>query len=196
MDDCSTPTRRVSSACVILYCVNMMRMTPPADRSAPVTLEELRQVMRAGVGTDYGLRSARWMSRFGDGFRQVFNYRHGRIFLAGDAAHTHSPIGGQGLNLGIQDAVNLGWKLAAACRGRAPPPLLDSYHDERHPIASEVLRLAKAQTALIKPGAQIDALRSVVAQTLEVPAVTRELAGFLSGLDLRYPWGQTHPLVG
>ncbi len=178
------------------FRVSMMRLTPPLDRGAPVTLAEVRQTMIDGLGTDFGLTSTRWMSRFGDGFRQVERYRHGRVFLAGDAAHTHSPIGGQGLNLGIQDAVNLGWKLAAACNETAPPTLLDSYHDERHPIASEVLRLAKAQTALIKPGTQIDALRSVVKEMLAEPATTKSLSGFLSGLDLRYPLGGTHPLVG
>lgn len=177
------------------YRVSLMKVTPPSDRSAPVTLAELRQMLIEGLGTDFGLRQARWMSRFTDGFRQVAEYRHGRVFLAGDAAHTHAPIGGQGLNLGIQDAINLGWKLAAVLQGSAPE-LLDTYHAERHPIAQEVLRLARAQTALIKPGAQIDALRSVVVEMLAVPEVTRRVAGFLSGLDHRYPLGDEHPLLG
>lgn len=177
------------------YRVSIMRMTPPIDRSAPVTLEELRNAMLGGISCDFGLRRARWMSRFTDGFRQATAYRHGRVLLAGDAAHTHAPIGGQGLNLGIQDAVNLGWKLAAVLQG-ASPQLLDTYHAERHAIAKEVLRLARAQTALIKPGNQIEDLRSVVGDMLEVPEVSRRLAGFLSGLDLRYSFGDDHPLLG
>lgn len=177
------------------YRVSMMKTTPPNDRNAPVTLEELRQTMLEGLGTDFGLRHARWMSRFTDGFRQAAAYRHGRVFLAGDAAHTHAPIGGQGLNLGIQDAVNLGWKLAAVVGG-ASEALLNTYHSERHAVAQEVLRLARAQTALIKPGLQIDALRSVVTEMLAVPEVAKTIAGFLSGVDLRYPLGDDHPLVG
>jgi len=180
------------------YRVSLMKIAPPLDRSAPVTLDELRQAMFEGIGTDYGLSHARWMSRFTDGFRQVERYRYARIFLAGDAAHTHAPIGGQGLNLGIQDAVNLGWKLAAVITRGAPETLLDTYHDERHPVAESVLRLTKAQTALIKPGIQIEALRQVVMQMIAVPEVTRDLSGTLSGLSLRYPWGRDHhhPLVG
>ncbi|QIS21358.1 FAD-dependent monooxygenase [Nocardia terpenica] len=178
------------------FRLSLMRATPVGDRSAPVTLDEVRQTMRDGLGTDYGLREARWMSRFSDGFRQVTDYRQGRVFLAGDAAHTHSPIGGQGLNLGIQDAMNLGWKLAGVLGGAAPEALLDTYHEERHPIAATVLELTKAQTALIKPGSQNDALRSVVADILTVPEVCLRLSGVLSGLNLRYPLGDTHPLLG
>ncbi|WP_180903414.1 FAD-dependent monooxygenase [Martelella soudanensis] len=179
------------------FRVSLMRMTPPADRSAPVTLQELRQTLFDGLGTDYGLRRARWISRFADGFRQVDRYRNGRVFLAGDAGHTHSPIGGQGLNLGIQDAVNLGWKLATVINHGASDTVLDTYHEERHPVAEGVLQIAKAQTALIKPGSQIEALRHIVSQMLAVPEVTLNLAGTLSGLSLRYAWGDgRHPLVG
>ncbi|WP_431953890.1 FAD-dependent monooxygenase [Nocardia lijiangensis] len=189
-------TYQISRAESGWFRLSLMRTTPPADRSAPVTLDELREVMRDGLGTDYGLREARWTSRFSDGFRQATHYRQGRVFLAGDAAHTHSPIGGQGLNLGIQDAVNLGWKLAAVLDNASPDSLLDTYHEERHPIAATVLRLTKAQTALIKPGRQNDALRDVIADILTVPEVCLRLSGILSGLDLRYPLGDTHPLLG
>ncbi|MGF6883578.1 2-polyprenyl-6-methoxyphenol hydroxylase-like FAD-dependent oxidoreductase [Nocardia sp. GAS34] len=189
-------TYQISRAESGWFRLSMMRTTPPADRTAPVTLDELREVMREGLGTDYGLREARWMSRFADGFRQVTEYRRGRVFLAGDAGHTHSPIGGQGLNLGIQDAVNLGWKLAAVLNGGAPDALLDTYHEERHAIAATVLQLTKAQTGLIKPGPQMDALRGVVADMLAVPETCLHLSGILSGLNLRYPLGDSHPLLG
>ncbi|MFE3172905.1 FAD-dependent monooxygenase [Amycolatopsis sp. NPDC059090] len=188
-------TYQISRAEPGWFRLSMMRATPPADRTAPVTLDELRETMIDGIGTDCGLREARWMSRFSDGFRHVAEYRRGRVFLAGDAAHTHSPIGGQGLNLGIQDAVNLGWKLAAVLHG-APGGLLDTYHGERHPVGARVLELAKAQTALIKPGSQNDSLRGVIADLLAVPEVCLRLSGILSGLNLRYPLGNGHPLLG
>lgn len=179
------------------FRVSIMKVTPPRDAGAAVTLEELRQAMFEGLGTDYGLLRARWMSRFTDGFRQVDQYRHGRVFLAGDAGHIHAPIGGQGLNLGIQDAVNLGWKLAAVLRHGAADSLLATYHQERHPVAEDILQLARAQTALVKPGAQIEALRQVISKMLVIPEIMQDLAGTLSGLALRYPWGaDQHPLVG
>ncbi|MEV6767265.1 FAD-dependent monooxygenase [Nocardia sp. NPDC051030] len=189
-------TYQISRAEADWFRLSLMRATPPADRNAPVTLDELREVMIDGLGTDYGLREARWMSRFSDGFRQVTRYRQGRVFLAGDASHTHSPIGGQGLNLGIQDAVNLGWKLAAVLNGTAPDALLDTYNEERHAIASTVLQLTKAQTGLIKPGAQMDALRTEVTAMLAVPETCLRLSGILSGLNLRYDLGDSHPLIG
>lgn len=179
------------------YRISLMRLGAPPDSRAAVTLEELRQVMLAGIGTDYGLRSARWMSRFTDGFRHAGQYRHGRVLLAGDAAHTHSPIGGQGLNLGIQDAVNLGWKLAAIICHGSSEALLDTYHDERYPVAQAVLEMARAQTVLIKPGHQTDALRNVVAKMLDVAEVMMEFSAALSGLGIRYPCEHgAHPLVG
>lgn len=179
------------------YRVNIMKITPPIDRSAPVTLEELRQAMIEGLNTDYGLRNARWISRYGDGFRQVERYRHGRVLLLGDAAHTHSPVGGQGLNLGIQDAMNLGWKLALVVTGQASETLLDSFHDERHDVATSVLQLSKAQTALVKPGEQIEALRTLMETMIKVPETTIHLSGVLSGLGVRYANGEgLHPLVG
>lgn len=189
-------TYQISRAEPGWFRLSMMRTTPPSDRTAPVSLAELREVMQDGLGTDYGLREARWASRFSDGFRQAEHYRRGRVFLAGDAGHTHAPIGGQGLNLGIQDAVNLGWKLAAVLNGAATDDLLDTYEAERHPVAQDALRLTKAQTALIKPGRQIDALRGMMAEVVTVPEVCLRLSGTLSGLDLRYPLGGTHPLLG
>lgn len=190
-------TYQVSSVEPGWYRVNIMKITPPVDRAAPVTLDELRQAMIEGIGTDYGLSSARWMSRYGDGFRQVESYRHGRVLLLGDAAHTHSPVGGQGLNLGIQDAVNLGWKLALVISGQAPDSLLDSFHEERHAVAAGILQLSKAQTALIKPGGQIDALRSLMQTMIKVPETMFYLSGELSGLGLRYGNGEgLHPLIG
>lgn len=190
-------TYQVSNVEEDWHRVSIMKVTPPVDRSQPVTLEELRQAMLEGIGTDFGLRSARWMSRFGDGFRQVTKYRYGRVFLLGDAAHTHSPIGGQGLNLGIQDAVNLGWKLGRVATGKASDKLLDTFEEERHPVGANVLQMAKAQTALIKPGAQIEALRTVVGTMLQVPEVTLHLSKILSGLGVRYAWGEgNHLLVG
>lgn len=177
--------------------VSIMKVSPPIDKSNPVTLEELRQAMLEGIGTDFGLNSARWMSRFSDSFRQVKNYKHERVFLLGDAAHTHSPIGGQGLNLGIQDAVNLGWKLGRVATGKASDTLLDTFEQERHPVGANVLQMAKAQTALIKPGAQIEALRAVVASMVKVAEVTLHLSRVLSGVGVKYNWGEElHQLVG
>ncbi len=179
------------------YRVSLLTLGQPRDRYAPVTLDELRQAMIEGIGTDFGLRAARWLSRFGDSFRQVNQYRYQRVFLLGDAAHTHSPIGGQGLNLGIQDAFNLGWKLALVTQGHAPDSLLDTFNTERHEAGAAVLQIARAQTALIKPGSQIEALRELIADIIQVPEVTLRLSRLFSGLGFRYSWaaGQ-HPLMG
>ncbi|WP_430460063.1 FAD-dependent oxidoreductase [Thalassolituus sp. LLYu03] len=179
------------------YRISLMTVQLPVDRTAPVTLEELRQAMLEGIGTDYGLTEARWMSRFTDGFRQAEHYRNGRVFIAGDAAHIHSPIGGQGLNLGIQDAVNLGWKLAAVLNYGASPELLDSYESERQPAGCDAINLARGQTLLIKPGRQAEALRATIERLIAIPEVVQELAGEQSGLALQYAWGKNqHPLLG
>jgi 2-polyprenyl-6-methoxyphenol hydroxylase-like FAD-dependent oxidoreductase len=175
---------------------NMMRLTPPEDPSQPVTLDEVRATMIDGIGRDHGLRSARWMSRWSDGFRHATEYRRGRVLLAGDAAHTHTPIGGQGLNIGIQDAVNLGWKLAAVLDGRAPEDLLDTYHEERWPVAERVLTQSMGQTELVKPGRRRQAIRDLFEDLIALPETTRHLSGELSGLSLRYPLGDAHPLLG
>jgi len=167
-----------------------------ADRSVPPTLEDLQRQLLATAGTDFGAHSPRWLSRIGDATRLAEHYRDGRVLLAGDAAHVHPPVGGQGLDLGLQDAVNLGWKLAAEVAGWAPPDLLDTYETERRPVADAVLDTTRAQTALLAdtPGAQ--ALRRLVGELLELPAANRLVAEKISGLAVRYDLGGGHPLVG
>jgi hypothetical protein len=136
--------------------------------------------------------------RFTDQARQVSAYRRGRVLLAGDAAHVHSPNGGQGLNLGLMDAINLGWKLAATVRGTAPGGLLDSYHDERHPVGASVLYNTRAQSALLAPGPHVDALRDVFSDLMGLPEVNAHLSRLLSGVAHRYPmpYPSGHPMVG
>ncbi|MFI6038014.1 FAD-dependent monooxygenase [Streptomyces sp. NPDC051315] len=167
-----------------------------AGRDDPATFEQLRAALVRLAGTDWGMHSPRWVSRFGDAARQASRYRNGRVLLAGDAAHIHYPAGGQGLNVGVQDAVNLGWKLASVVRGRAPVSLLDTYHDERHPVAARVLRNTRAQSALARPGEQMDALREVFGSLITFDEVNRHLCGMLTGLDVRYPVDGDHPLAG
>ncbi|WP_433323055.1 FAD-dependent monooxygenase [Spirillospora sp. CA-294931] len=166
------------------------------DRNAPVTLDALREALLRVAGTDFGMRAPRWLSRFGDTARQADRYRAGRVFLAGDAAHIHFPAGGQGLTLGLQDAVNLGWKLGQAIRGEASGGLLDSYHDERHPVGERVLTNTRSQTALLRPGAHTGALREVLAGLIRIPEVNRHLVGMITALDVTYPMGEGHPLLG
>lgn len=160
------------------------------------TLEELRTALIGLYGTDFGVRPGGWISRFTDGTRQASSLRERRVLLAGDAAHVHSPMGGQGLNLGMHDAFNLGWKLAAVVRGEAPPSLLDSYHDERHPVIAETLRTTMAQTALSRAEARTEAAREAVADLLSMDEPRRRYAAKMSGLDLRYALGDGHPLIG
>jgi FAD binding domain/Aromatic-ring hydroxylase, C-terminal len=136
------------------------------------------------------------MSRFTDATRQAESYRAGRVLLAGDAAHIHSPAGGQGLNLGVQDAVNLGWKLAQVVTGAAPADLLDTYHAERHPVAARVLRYTMALTALQRGDDRTSALMEIVGDLLDIDAARRRLAGLVSGLDVHYDLGGDHPLIG
>jgi 3-(3-hydroxy-phenyl)propionate hydroxylase len=160
------------------------------------TLDDLSQALIAVRGTDYGVRNPTWISRFTDAARQAASYRNGRALLAGDAAHVHSPIGGQGLNTGLQDAVNLGWKLAQVVKGASSPGLLDSYHDERHPVAARVLQNTLAATALSPAEPQRDALREIVSTLLSMEEPRKWLAGMMSGLDIRYDVGDGHPLLG
>ncbi|CAJ61212.1 MULTISPECIES: FAD-dependent monooxygenase [Frankia] len=167
-----------------------------AENGEPATFEQLRESLIRLAGTDYGMRAPRWISRFSDAARQAAQYRKGRALLAGDAAHIHYPAGGQGLNIGVQDAVNLGWKLASVVRGGAPSELLDSYHAERHPVAERVLRNTRAQSALARPGPQMDALRDVFSSLIVFDDVNRQLSGMLTALDVRYPVGGGHPLAG
>ncbi|WP_432126523.1 FAD-dependent monooxygenase [Streptomyces sp. bgisy082] len=166
------------------------------DRDEPVTFEQLRDSLVRLAGSDFGMRNPRWISRFNDAARQADRYRSGRVLLAGDAAHIHFPAGGQGLNMGVQDAVNLGWKLAAVVRGTAPEGLLDTYHDERHPVGERVLHNTRAQSALARPGAQTDALREVFGSLMVFDDVNRLLRTMLNALDVRYPADCGHPLAG
>jgi 2-polyprenyl-6-methoxyphenol hydroxylase-like FAD-dependent oxidoreductase len=160
------------------------------------TLSDLREALIAVWGTDYGLRRATWISRFTDMTRQAASYRNGRVLLAGDAAHVHYPIGGQGLNIGVQDAVNLGWKLAQVVKRTSRETLLDTYHAERHPVGARVLQNTMAQTALTRSNARTDALRDTLAEVLGFDEPRRHLAGMLSGLDIHYDLGEGHPLLG
>ncbi|MHA6620170.1 FAD-dependent monooxygenase [Pseudonocardia sp. DLS-67] len=173
------------------------RLSRPADMRAKVTDDEVRRVVRDHYGADVEIEEIRWASRFSDDSRLASRYRVGRVFLAGDAAHIHFASGGQGLNLGVQDAMNLGWKLAAELRGRAPAGLLDSYETERRPVAEGVLDNVAAQSALIPATAEQRALRALVRQLADLPDVQRHLSGLVSGLDVRYPAPPgTHPAAG
>jgi 2-polyprenyl-6-methoxyphenol hydroxylase-like FAD-dependent oxidoreductase len=168
-------------------------------RQAPVSAEEVARALSAVHGPGTELARLRWGTRFSDASRQITAYRCGHVLFAGDAAHIHPPIGGQGLNLGVQDAMNLGWKLAAHVRGRAPDGLLDSYHTERHPVAARVLAMTRAQGVLMSPPPDADdvrALRDIVIDLARLPDANRYLAGLMSGLDLRYDLGDADPLVG
>jgi 2-polyprenyl-6-methoxyphenol hydroxylase-like FAD-dependent oxidoreductase len=160
------------------------------------TLQDLREGLAAVYGTDYGIHSPTWITRFTDVTRQAAAYRQGRVLLAGDAAHVHSPVGGQGLNTGIQDAVNLGWKLAQVVKGTSPERLLDTYHDERHPVSARVLRTTMAQVALARVDDRIDALRDSVSELLSMDEPRRRFGAMMSGLDIHYDLGEGHPLLG
>ena len=166
------------------------------DRMVPPTLDEFRAQLRAYAGTDFGARSPRALSRFTDATRLADRYRAGRVLLAGDAAHVHPPLGGQGLNLGIQDAVNLGWKLAAEVGGGAPDGLLDSYGAERRPVAEQVLTLTRAQSVLIDPEPGPQAVRRLLTELMAVDGVGRYLAEQVSGLGIRYDLGEGPELLG
>lgn len=160
------------------------------------TLDELRAAMTATFGSDYGVHSPTWLSRFSDAARQAASYRERRVLLAGDAAHIHSPVGGQGLNLGVHDAVNLGWKLAQVVHGVSPDSLLDTYQAERHPIAARVLKLTMAQTALNRGDARTMALREVTSELFKMAEPRKRYAAIMSGLELHYDLGTGHPLLG
>ena len=167
------------------------------DRTAAPTLDEFKERLRVYAGTDFGVHSPRWLSRFGDATRQAERYRTGRVLLAGDAAHVHPPVGGQGLNLGLQDAFNLGWKLAAEIAGRAPEGLLDSYHTERHPVAADVLDNTRAQTLLMssaEPGPR--AVRRLLSELMDFENVIRYLLEKITAIGVRYDVGEGHDLLG
>jgi 2-polyprenyl-6-methoxyphenol hydroxylase-like FAD-dependent oxidoreductase len=168
-------------------------------RDVPVTEAEIAKALQIACGDGLSLTGVRHASRFSDASRQVERYRLGRVLLAGDAAHIHLPAGGQGINLGIQDAMNLGWKLAARLRGDAGDALLDSYHDERHPVAARVLANTRAQGVLMSPAdPDVADVRDLLTDLLRLPAANRRVAGMISGLDVRYELGDTaaDPLLG
>ncbi|QIP88072.1 rifampin monooxygenase [Streptomyces sp. Tu 2975] len=166
------------------------------DRATEPTLEEVKEQLWAHAGTDFGAHSPRWLSRVGDATRQAERYRVGRVLLAGDAAHIHPPTGGQGLSLGVQDAFNLGWKLAAEINGWAPAGLLDTYHSERHPVGAGVVANTRAQTALLEntPGAV--ALRELFSKLLDFDEVNRYVTEMTSAVGVRYDFGSGHELLG
>ncbi|WP_084958276.1 rifampin monooxygenase [Thermoactinospora rubra] len=166
------------------------------DRAAAPTLEEFRRRLRAVAGTDFGVHSPRWLSRFGDATRLAERYRAGRVLLAGDAAHIHPPVGGQGLNLGIQDAVNLGWKLAAEVDGWAPEGLLDSYQAERRPVAADVLDNTRAQMVLLSTEPGPRALRRLLSELMDFEEVNRHLMEKITAIGVRYDFGEGHDLLG
>ena len=174
----------------------LVLVEPEVMKGDEPTFDELRRTLIAVYGTDFGVRNPTWISRFSDMARQAAAYRDRRVFLAGDAAHVHAPAGGQGLNLGVQDAVNLGWKLAQVVNGTSSESLLDSYHAERHPIAARVLRLTMAQMALGRGDDHTEALRDVVADLLKMDEPRKRYAGTMSGLDVHYDLGAGHPLLG
>jgi 3-(3-hydroxy-phenyl)propionate hydroxylase len=168
----------------------------PVEHEKEPTLQELRQRLVTAYGTDFGVHSPQWITRFTDMSRQAATYRSGRVLLAGDAAHVHAPTGGQGLNTGVQDAVNLGWKLAQVVNGTTPESLLDTYHSERHPVGARVLQNTMAQVALATPGDRHQALRDTMAQLLGMDEPRRSVAAMMSALDVRYDLGEGHALVG
>lgn len=175
--------------------VGIVLVEPEVNTSAP-TLDELRERLLAVYGNDFGVHSVSWLSRFNDAARQATSYRSGRVLLAGDAAHVHSPVGGQGLNLGVQDAVNLGWKLARVAHGTSSEGLLDNYQAERHPVAARVLKNTLAITALSRGDDRTDALRDTLADLLSMEEPRKRYAAMMSGLDIHYDLGPGHPLLG
>ena len=176
-----------------------VRVMVTEEHVGPATEPSLRDLSEALIavwGTDYGVHSPTWISRFTDMTRQAAAYRDRRVLLAGDAAHVHNPVGGQGLNTGVQDAVNLGWKLAQVVKRTSPDSLLDTYHSERHPVAARVLRKTMAQVALRRPDERTKALRECVAELLGMDEPRKRFAAMMSGLDIHYDLGEGHPLLG
>jgi hypothetical protein len=168
----------------------------PERSYQPLTLETLRECTVRVGGTDFGMHTPRWVSSFTDHHRQASQYRSGRVFLAGDAAHIHPPLGGQGMNLGMQDAVNLGWKLASVINGHASQSLLDTYHQERHPQAERVLTNTQAQSALLEAGENVTAMRAQLRSLLQDERPNERLAAAMSGMDICYAAAGAHPLIG
>jgi 3-(3-hydroxy-phenyl)propionate hydroxylase len=176
--------------------VGVMVTEAEVGASSEPTLRDLSQALIAVYGTDYGVHSPTWISRFTDTTRQAAAYRDRRVLLAGDAAHVHPPDGGQGLQTGVQDAVNLGWKLAHVVKEISPESLLDSYHAERHPVGARVLRTTMAQVALRRSDERIDALRDTMSDLLSMDEPRKRYAAMMSGLDIHYDLGEGHSLLG
>jgi len=176
--------------------VGVMVTEQRLGRTGEPTLRDLSEALIAVYGTDYGVHSPTSISRFTDMARQAASYRKGRVLLAGDAAHVHYPVGGQGLNIGVQDAVNLGWKLAQVVNQTSPDNLLDTYSAERRPVAARVLHNTMAQVALLRTDDRTNALRDTVAELLSMDEPRKRFAGMMSGLDIHYDLGEGHPLLG
>lgn len=176
--------------------VGVVLVEPQVGKGDEPTLQDLRDALIAVYGTDFGVRNPTWLSRFTDMARQAASYRDRRVLLAGDAAHVHAPAGGQGLNIGVQDAVNLGWKLAQVVKETSPESLLDTYHTERHPIGARVLRLTMAATALGRGDDRTEALRETMSELLRMDEPRKRLAAELSGLGVHYDLGEGHALLG
>ena len=176
--------------------VRVVLAEPHVGQGKEPTLDDLRAALVSAYGTDFGVHDPSWLSRFSDMARQAASYRDRRVLLAGDAAHVHAPAGGQGLNIGVQDAVNLGWKLAQVVTGTSPESLLDTYQAERHPIGARVLRLTMAQTALGRGDDRTEALRETVTDLLKMDEPRKRYAATMSGLDVHYDLGEGHPLLG
>src|SRR6185437_7120872 len=166
------------------------------DATDEPTLEDIREALVSVYGTDFGIHDATWVSRFTDMARQATVYRDRRVLLAGDAAHVHAPLGGQGLNTGVQDAVNLAWKLAQVVKGISPESLLDTYHAERHPIAARVLRTTMAHVAIGRRDARTQALAEILSELLHMDEPRKRMAGEITALDIHYDLGEGHPLLG
>lgn len=166
------------------------------ERAEQPTLRDISEALITVYGTDFGIHSPRWISRFTDMTRQAAAYRDRRVLLAGDAAHVHAPVGGQGLSIGVQDAVNLGWKLAQVVKGISPDRLLDTYHAERHPVAARVLRTNMAQVTLARPGNRMKALRETMNEVLALDEPSRRITAMMASLDVHYDLGPGHPLLG
>ncbi len=176
--------------------VRVVLCEPQLGARGKPSLEDVRTALQGIYGTDFGLREASYVSRFTDTARQAAAYRQGRVLLAGDAAHVHSPVGGQGLNVGVQDAVNLGWKLAKVVKGESPDALLDSYHGERHPVGARLLRNTMALTALERGDERHDALRGMLGEMMSGEGLRARYFAMMSGLDVHYDLPGTHPVVG
>ena len=176
--------------------VRIMLTEPEVEHQREPSLDDLREALVAVYGTDFGIHSPTWISRFTDAARQAMAYRKGRVLLAGDSAHIHYPAGGKGLNMGMQDAVNLGWKLALVAKGQAPESLLDTYEAERHPVAAEVLQDTMAHVAVMRTDPRSKALAAIVSELLGTEESRQRFGARMAELDIRYDLGDGHPLLG